>query len=659
MDARITTRFLRTHPLLALIPLFTLRRLIARAALEEFPKGAQVYQQGEACSAVYLVISGRCEGRLPGGEVEMVYGPGEALGARELFNNEPYRSTVTILTDCVLLRIPAPELEKIFADKPSVAGRFSQSLFRPQREPRRRRGRSGRVVSLVSLAEGAQPERVEQALAGALHGLGRGSVLFVRLAMAVADGLALEGWPQLAARCQAFSGEFCLGAHLRETDAGFSEMKIAVRGSASEPGHLPGLLSHLAQHFDFVLLRIAPGLPEPVATELLVQADVAYVFLRQNSEEVGAFHALLQRLEPRQSAPVRAILCGEPFVPMPDFEGWQRELGRPVHAFIAELPDEGESPASRLHLNRLAREIAQCRIGLALSSGGARGLAHIGVIQVLEENGIEVDVVAGSSMGAYVGAAWAYGYDGAMLEKLAREMERRFGLLHLIEPVLPPRRGFMRSSRVARRLRRSIGTTRFHELLRPLRIVATRLETMERVVFSSGEVARAVEASIAIPGICVPVEVGGELYIDGGIADPLPVDVLVEMGVEKIIAVNTIPTPEQLRLCVEQEAEPERTRLGAFFNRHLNYFARGNILDTLFRSTHGVQMRVAEMACRDADVTLWTIASDARWHDFTNPGKYIALGRRVAQAHLEELKRLTKGGPDAKPNPHPPMAVVA
>src|SRR5690606_18025781 len=122
-------------------------------------------------------------------------------------------------------------------------------------EPHRARRRPGRIVSLVSLSTGEEPDRVERALAVALKGLRRGSVLFVRLAPAPAEGLLLGEWPEVAARCNAFGGEFCLGAHVRETDDGFAEMKIGVREGEAEAkaALLPGLLSHMAQHFDFVL----------------------------------------------------------------------------------------------------------------------------------------------------------------------------------------------------------------------------------------------------------------------------------------------------------------------------------------------------------------------------------------------------------------------
>ncbi len=673
---KINTRFLKSHPLLALIPTFTLRKLVSQAALDEYPKGTVIYRQGQPCEAIYLVISGRCESRLAGNGVDAVFGPGDALGARELLNNEPYRSTLTVLTHSILLRIPALELQRVFAAKPSVAGRFSQSVAgraramqslgldsMPERRPPTR---ARRIVSLVSLS--SHPfTNLGRALTHAVQEVAGGRVLLVQLVRS-AEKWALNDWPALASRCDSMNGEFCLRDQVRETDAGFSELRISVHGGAEEPGFIAPLLSHLGLHFDYVLLHIAVDLPPPTALECMVQADVTYAFLRQTSQELYEFQLLMGQLGKTSCAQVRPILYIEPYLPVAEFNNALKEIGRPVHAFVRDFPVDGEStlsPAFMLHLRRLAREIAQCRIGIAFSSGAAKGLAHVGVIQVLEENGIEVDVIAGASMGAYVGSLWAHGYTGEALERIARELESRWGLLHLIDPVLPPRAGFMSSGRVARRLRRSIGDARFSDLMRPLRVVATHLETMDRVVFSSGDVVQAVEASIAIPGICVPVSIDGEMYIDGGICDPLPVDVLVEMGIERIIAVNTIPTAELLRHGAEEKQEadgrlhPSRKSLLARFNQNFNYFAHGNILDTMFRSLNGSQMRVAEASCKDADVVLWAISPDARWHDFTNPAKYIQLGRQVAEAQLTELKALVKGNHESRTEPEKSLVITA
>jgi len=192
-----------------------------------------------------------------------------------------------------------------------------------------------------------------------------------------------------------------------------------------------------------------------------------------------------------------------------------------------------------------------------------------------------------------------------------------------------------------------LGDRHFTELPRPIRIVATNLYTLDRMVFSSGEVASAVHASIAIPGVCAPVVIDGETYVDGAIADPLPVDVLEELGVNRIIAVNTIPTPTYMRCCVELEREQEalygrRHLLLRALNRQVNYFAPGNILDIMMRAVQGSQIRVAEESCRRADVVLRPLSMDARWYEFDKPTKYIALGRRVAEEHLEEIKSLVK-----------------
>jgi hypothetical protein len=124
------------------------------------------------------------------------------------------------------------------------------------------------------------------------------------------------------------------------------------------------------------------------------------------------------------------------------------------------------------------------------------------------------------------------------------------------------------------------------------------------------------------------------------------------MGIERVIAVNTIPTPERLRQALEAEREAgvqRRGGIGSFLNRHLNYFASGNVADVMLRALHGAQTRVAEQACSAADVVLRPWAVDSRWYDFTNPRKYIALGRREAEEHLEEIKALVARKPDEHP----------
>ncbi len=653
-----------THPLLALLPGGLIARLLTGGALNEFSKGTTIYREGDACDGIYLIVSGRCEARAPGnghaGRVEDVFGPGDVLGARAFLSGQAHRCTVTVVTRAVLLRIPSSELNTLFASDPCLQGRVSHTLVSPAPEKSARQdgARVRRVAALMSLAPRADADAVVHRLAQSIRAITHQRVLVIDL------GLAREDAGQCPLAGAHFGAEFAFARHLRIAE-GFDEVRLAVNPDSNDAAVLAPLLGHCGWHYDFVILWLAPDLPATIASESLIQSDLGFVMLQASTQSVYDFQLLMRALEtgsPLPSSHVRPILFAEESLAAPEVHASLRQLGYPAHSIIRGFPlRDAPSLGDRrfdLAINRLAREVARCRIGLALSSGGAKGLAHIGVIQVLEENGIEIDCIAGASMGAYIGATWAYGFDGEKLEKLARQNEGRWGLLRLFDPVIPPRRGFIRTRRTAKLLRRSLGDVHFSDMVRPLRVVATHLDTLERVVFSAGEVVSAVEASIAIPGVCVPVTQDGETYIDGGIADPLPVDVLVEMGIERIIAVNVIPTPERVRYWLDAAREPsgrepKRTGLSRFLHSHLDYSATGNVIDTMMRAINGAQTRVAESAARDADVVLRPVSNDASWHDFTHPRKYIALGRAVAEAQLTELKALMGG---INYEPKPPLA---
>ena len=328
--------------------------------------------------------------------------------------------------------------------------------------------------------------------------------------------------------------EIGLAGFLPGMEGPVGRFRVQLTAEEAEAGAFGAILSKLRERFHYILLNVASDAPCAWLLESLATADRGFLFVRATSHDLYHRELLLRviRGHPhRDRIHLKTIICREQGEGQ--FSELLKEMGSSIHGFLHGCPppalahDLKHWADKHFHLGigRLAREIGQCRVGLALSSGGARGLAHIGIIQVLEEHGIEIDVIVGCSMGSYVAAVWAYGYDGIAMEKLAREVEKRWGLFELIDPFILPRQGFLRGEKVKQRLKRSIGDAHFSELMRPLRIVATNLATLERVVFSSGEVAAAVHASSAIPGACVPVEINGENYIDGGIADPLPVDV--------------------------------------------------------------------------------------------------------------------------------------
>ena len=282
------------------------------------------------------------------------------------------------------------------------------------------------------------------------------------------------------------------------------------------------------------------------------------------------------------------------------------------------------------------------RFGLCLSSGGARGLSHVGVIQVLEEEGIPITAIAGSSMGAYVGSLWAAGFNGAQLETLAREIKNRRALFELLDPMFPPSAGLIRGDKIRKHLERSLGTMTFEELKKPLLVVATDLDSLEPKVFDHGPVAEAVHASAAIPGVCAPVLLHGRRYTDGGASEPLPVTLLRRrFDVDRILAVTVVPTPADLIRC--NAANPRAQKWCPL--RWMNLLAYGNVLDTFSRSLMASQMQVATKEARHAEVVIHPAFCEAHWYDFHNFDRYIKAGRDAAIAALPQIRALMMSSP--------------
>ena len=180
------------------------------------------------------------------------------------------------------------------------------------------------------------------------------------------------------------------------------------------------------------------------------------------------------------------------------------------------------------------------KIGLALGSGAARGLAHIGVLEVLEKEGIPIDMIAGSSAGAVVGALYSQGKDASQIEKLVLELSWK-KLAPLIDLSLP-KTGFIRGKKIKDLLSSFIGgNIRFSDLKIPFACVATDIDTGEEIVIDHGSVPEAARASISIPAIFTVVRREDRYLVDGGLVNPVPVSVLKRMGADFIIAVNVIP----------------------------------------------------------------------------------------------------------------------
>jgi NTE family protein len=193
----------------------------------------------------------------------------------------------------------------------------------------------------------------------------------------------------------------------------------------------------------------------------------------------------------------------------------------------------GPAPAPPAPARVAPAKVAPIRIGLALGGGAAKGFAHIGVIKMLEANGIHPDVVAGTSAGSVVGALYASGMDAFALQQQAVALDEA-----KIRDVSLFSGGVVKGQKLQDYVNTQVGQRPIERMRKPFAAVATQLETGERTVFVRGNTGQAVRASSSIPGIFEPVAIGAKHYVDGGVVSPVPVDAARQLGADFVIAVD-------------------------------------------------------------------------------------------------------------------------
>lgn len=285
-----------------------------------------------------------------------------------------------------------------------------------------------------------------------------------------------------------------------------------VRGGETlDPETLPGRLSMLVEQYYWVLLAIAPY-EVPLTLKAMELADVTVA--------VGAAD-----------------------------NGWTKELAPKAY---------WECDESDKSIRRMARKIAQRQVGLALSSGNARGFAHIGVFKVLEQEGIPVDMIAGTSAGAIFGALYAAGHPVETIKEFAVHVQEQYNFLtgfRYWDFRIPPRSGVIKGNMVLNYFRTWLSNKTFDELKIPLYIVAADLISGEEIVFERGPVAEAMRASMSVIGILEPAHVADRFLIDGGAVNPVPSQLLADKGMNIIMASNVIPSLEDRLHRREQKRE--------------------------------------------------------------------------------------------------------
>ena len=255
------------------------------------------------------------------------------------------------------------------------------------------------------------------------------------------------------------------------------------------------------------------------------------------------------------------------------------------------------------------------KIGLALGGGAARGFAHIGVIQVLEEAGIRPVLVTGTSAGSLVAALYASGKSGPQLQQLAESMdEATFADWTL--PIFS--RGILKGEALARYVQTQVNGRLIEDMPLPLGIVATDLNSGQGVLFQRGDAATAVRASSAVPAIFQPVKIAGREYVDGGLVSPVPVRYARQMGAELVIAVDISSAPE---------GNPA-----------------GDTLQILLQTFTIMGKSINALELKDADLVVRPALTGVSSADFAARRRSIQGGRAAMQALLPQLKQAMEAG---------------
>ena len=375
------------------------------------------------------------------------------------------------------------------------------------------------------------------------------------------------------------------GAHYNPTLNG--RMSPYVNVIESPPGMtgsgLAELLSSQVDRYDWILMYIMPR-----ATEVTMKA----MELADISVHVG-----------------------------PATSQWKQILAARKHWIVSDAPGE---------IDPLARRIARKSVGLALSSGSARGIAHIGVLKVLHEAKIPIDMMAGTSAGALFGGMYAAGMTIEEITGFALDLHRKSRLTGgLWDFAVPPRSGLIRGNRTAGYLKQFLGNTRFEDLKLPMHIVATDVLSGEEVVFSEGPLVEAIRASISVIGVFTPAQVGARHLIDGGAVNPVPTSVLADRGADVIIASSVIPSLE------DRLTRKELKREGKV----------PSVMGVLLGMMEVMESEIIKTRMNPANIVIRPQVEVYSAMEFDRVKEFIQLGEDAAHRALDQIKQLLQPQP--------------
>jgi len=576
---------LRTSPLFESVSDAVFDALIARGSWMDVRGGERIISAGDPSDRMYVLVTGRLAATSPAGEMLGEIAPGEPIGEIGLLADEPRVTNVTALRDSILLRFDREAMLDVLRAEPEALLVLTRTIIRrlrrTQKEKRRARALGRRAIALIPLLPGLDLTAIAKALVDGLSP--HGSVLLLD--------------PETVDRA--------LGAGAHETlfDDGDGHQRVVT------------WLAEQEQAYRY-LIYLCPPKTGAWARRCMRQADRLLLGV-DGTASASVTPMMAELLGAGVQAPRDIMMLSDPPGREADVMGWRNQARADGHLYAA--PD-GRVPDAR----RIARLLTRRSIGVVLGGGGARGFAHLGLFRALEELDIPVDVVGGSSMGAYFAGLKAMGHDTDTMRQIAREM---FVEHNFLNDFIFPSVAFIRGRKFVKELHRCFGDVQIEHLPTRYFCVSSNLSRGRLEVHDQGPLYLWTATSMAVPGVAPPVIWNEDLLVDGALLNSLPTDVMETLDLGPIIA-SDVSTGGELTAPGIKGPDPE----GLFSWR--GEAKRPSLLNIMFRTaTVGGQRGARERAGR-ADVYLRMPVSDVGMFDWK---QFDEVNQRGYEYALEQL----------------------
>lgn len=581
--------------LFAGLPEDALDDLVRQVSVRHVSSGETVYDFGGVSDCFYLVALGRLRALSASGKFIADVGRLESVGEVGVLSGEPRHTHVYAIRDSELLQIDRAPLLQFLLKYPAALLELTRAVIaRLQQRTHTSRldaERLPRSFAIVPAHAHVDIHAVATQLHETLNGWG--------------TSLLLD-----APRIDATLGPGCAGT--------------AFCDSLEESTLLHYL--HELEASNAYLVFVADRYPSLWSQRCLRQADRVLVVANAGNPVQGS-GTLDELARSGIRAPIDLVLLRAEGQSAGDVSGWRQHVHAESHYFVR--------PGHSGDTARLARSLTGRAVGLVLGGGGARGFAHLGLLRALEEQRIPIDVVGGASMGAFLGALTAVGYSAADVTRIARET---FVQRNLLNDVVLPRVSLLRGRKFVSRLRDIFGELRIEALPVSYFCVSTNLTRGRAEIHDRGLLAPWVATSMAVPGVAPPVAYRGDYLVDGALINPLPTDIMQNLGRGPIIA-SDVTTEGALSAPADIEGpDPE-----AVFRRIDlvdGSILKPTLLSILFRTaTLTSEAEVARRAER-ADWYLHMPVSGVGLFDWKKLDELSQQGYELANQNIENFHRL-------------------